>query len=82
MPDPTDQQAEQHSPAPTLLDLYTAANQNCRNIAQQVGIKHCDEDPTWRAAEREAEHLWTQAREAGHTVAEILAAGRPTGGHS
>lgn len=67
---------------PTLLDQYAAANQNCRNIAAEVGVKHCDEDPRWRAAEREAEHLWKQARAAGRTVAEILAAGRPRGGHS
>jgi len=67
--------------AATLLDRYAAANQNCRGIAQEVGVDH-DEDPRWRAAEREAEHLWKQARAAGHTVAEILAAGRPKGGHS
>lgn len=66
---------------PTLLDRYAATNQTCRDIAAEVGA-HYDEDPRWRAAEREAERLWTQAREAGHAVAEILAAGRPTGGHS
>lgn len=66
----------------TLLDQYAAANQACRDIAAQVGVRHCDEDPQWRAAEREAETLWKQARAAGHTVEEILAAGRSKGGHS
>jgi hypothetical protein len=66
---------------PTVLDRYAAANQNCRNIAAEIGVDY-EEHPRWRAAEREAEHLWKQARAAGHAVAEILAAGRPEGGHS
>lgn len=67
---------------PSLLTQYAAANQRCRDIAAEVGVRHCDENPAWRAAEREAEHLWKQAREAGHTIDEILAAGRARGGHS
>ncbi|MGQ5640785.1 MULTISPECIES: hypothetical protein [unclassified Streptomyces] len=35
-----------------------------------------DEDPTWRAVEREAEHLWKQAREAGVPAADLIAASK------
>jgi len=66
------------SSEPSLVDRYAAANQTCRDIAQKVGARNCDENPEWRAAEREAEHLWTQARDAGHTVDELMAASRVT----
>lgn len=68
------QLAEQPTPAePSLLTRYARACQTCRDIAAQVGPGY-DEHPQWRAAEREAEDLWKQARAAGHTVAEILTA--------
>jgi hypothetical protein len=61
-----------------LVGRYAAANQRCRDIGQQVGVRHCDEDPQWRAAEREAEALWKQARAAGHTAADLIAAATAT----
>lgn len=70
----TDQDAERPSPA---LTAYAQASQNCRDIARQVGVRNCDDDPTWRQAERDAETAWNAAEAAGHTVDEILAAGRP-----
>jgi len=57
-----------------LVARYAAANQRCRDIGQQIGVRHCDEDPKWRAAEREAEALWKQARAVGHTAAALIAA--------
>lgn len=74
--------SHEHASEPSLLDRYAAANQKCRDIAAEVGVRNCDENPCWRAAEREAEHLWKQARAAGHSVDEILAVGRAKGGHS
>ncbi|WP_037616387.1 hypothetical protein [Streptomyces aureus] len=58
------------------LDLparYAAAVQKCRDIAQQVGVKNCDDSAEWRAAEIAANELWTKAREAGHTTATLMA---------
>lgn len=72
----TDQQGQQPTPAESsLLDRYAAADQNCRDIATQVGTGY-DENPQWRAAERTAEHLWKQALDAGHTADEILTAAK------
>lgn len=62
---------------PNLVDQYAAANQTCRDIAKQIGPGY-DEHPDWRAAERTTEHLWAQARDAGHTVDELMAASRVT----
>jgi len=68
------QSSAQPTPAESsLLTRYAAASQTCRDIAQQIGPGY-DDNTRWRAAEREAEHLWKQARAAGHTVDEILAA--------
>ncbi|MFF3310503.1 hypothetical protein [Streptomyces sp. NPDC002952] len=72
--------ASQAADEPSLLDQYAAASQRCVDIAQQVGVRHCDEDPQWRAAEREAEAIWKAARAAGYTSAELIAAGKPKGG--
>lgn len=69
------------SEQPTVLDRYAAANQACRDIAAEIGVDY-ETHPRWRAAERVAEQLWQQAREAGHTVKTITAAGRVQGGHS
>jgi hypothetical protein len=69
----TDQQAQQPSPA---LAAYAQAAQTCRDIAQQVGIRNCDDDPDWKAAEWRADDLFTKARAAGHSVDEILEAGQ------
>lgn len=76
--DGTDQVSDQPTPAePSPLDRYAAASQTCRDVARQVGPGY-DEHPDWRAAERTADDLWKQARAAGHTVDEILAAARTT----
>ncbi|WP_327403850.1 hypothetical protein OG194_29715 [Streptomyces sp. NBC_01288] len=64
---------------PSLLDRYAAASQRCRQIGQQVGLRRCDEDPEWRAAEREAEALWKIGLAAGHTRDELIAASKPSG---
>ena len=69
----TDPQQQQHSPA---LDAYAAASQKCRDIAQEVGVQNCDDSPEWRAAEREAEARFTDAQTVGHSIADILKAGR------
>ena len=63
----------QHSPA---VDAYGHAAQDCRDIAQQVGVRNCDLDPEWRASEYEAEQRYTDARDAGYSAAEVLKAGR------
>jgi hypothetical protein len=56
-----------------LVGRYVAANTRSREIGQQAGIRY-DEDPRWRMAERTAEDLFTRARAAGHSVAELCAA--------
>jgi hypothetical protein len=59
------------------LDLparYATASRRCQDIAQQVGVRHCDESDEWRAAEIAANALWTKAREAGHTTSALMAA--------
>jgi hypothetical protein len=60
----------------SLLEHYAAASQRCRDISRQLGFQRCDEDPTWRAAERQAEHLWKQAREAGIPADDLIAASK------
>ena len=61
------------------LTAYAQAAQNCRDIAAQVGIHNCDDDPDWRAAELVAEARFNDAKDAGHSIDEILAAGRKGG---
>jgi hypothetical protein len=68
------------SPAPQqptpALDAYAQASQNCRDIAAEVGIRNCDDDLNWRAAELVANARFEDAQAAGHSVDEILKAGR------
>ena len=71
--EPTQQPAGQHSPA---LTAYAQAVQNCRDIAQQVGVRNCDDDPDWRAAELVANTRHDEARAAGHSYDELSKAGR------
>ncbi|MGW1616354.1 hypothetical protein ACWCQZ_44300 [Streptomyces sp. NPDC002285] len=73
MPKSTSTPQAQHSPA---LAAVTHAAQDCRDIAQQVGIRNCDTDPEWRASEYEAEQRYNEARAAGHSVDEVAKAGR------
>lgn len=61
----------------SLPARYAAAVQRGRDIAAQAGPGY-DEDPTWRSNERTVEDLWKQARNAGHTVAELMDASRVT----
>lgn len=65
--------SEQPTPA---LDAYAQAAQNCRDIAQQVGIRNCDDDLDWRAAELVANTRYDEAITAGHSADETLKAGR------
>ncbi|WP_449342278.1 hypothetical protein, partial [Streptomyces aurantiogriseus] len=67
------QAPQQPTPA---LDAYAQASQNCRDITQQVGVRNCDDDPNWRAAELVAEARFNEAQAAGHSIDEILKAGR------
>lgn len=69
----TSQTSAQHSPA---IAAYGHAAQDCRDIAQQVGISNCDTDPEWRASEYEAEKRYDEARAAGHSADSVLKAGR------
>ncbi|WP_225825625.1 hypothetical protein [Streptomyces naphthomycinicus] len=64
---------QQPSPA---LQAYTQASQNCRDIAAEVGVRNCDDDLNWRAAELVAEDRFSDAQAAGHSIDEILKAGR------
>jgi len=73
MPESIDQPAQQPTPA---LYAYAAASQNCRDIATEVGIRNCDDDPNWRAAERDANTRFDEAITAGHNADEVLKAGR------
>lgn len=63
------------TPSPAL-DAYAQAAQNCRDIAQQVGIRNCDNDLDWRAAELVANTRYDEAVAAGHSADETLKAGR------
>lgn len=63
-------------PQPSLVDQYADANQTCRDIAQQVGIRNCDDDADWKAAEWRAEDLHAKAIAAGHTYEELSAANK------
>jgi hypothetical protein len=65
--------SNRQSPA---VDAYAQAAQDCRDIAAQVGVRNCDSDPEWRASEYEAEQRYAEARSAGHSVDELLKAGR------
>jgi hypothetical protein len=56
-----------------LVARYAVANARSRAIAERAGIRY-EEDGAWRLAEADAEALWTQARKAGHSVAELSAA--------
>ncbi|MFF0512453.1 hypothetical protein [Streptomyces sp. NPDC004250] len=58
------------------LAAYAQAAQTCRDIAQQVGVRNCDDDPNWRAAEALANTRFDEARAAGHSQDEVLKAGR------
>ena len=73
MADRSQQQPHQHSPA---LTAYAQAAQNCRDIAQQVGVRNCDDDLDWRAAELVANTRHDEARAAGHSYDELSKAGR------
>lgn len=73
MTDRKGQQPAEHSPA---LDAYAEASQACRDIAQQVGVRQCDDDPDWKAAEWRANDLFDQAVAAGHSHDEVLKAWR------
>jgi hypothetical protein len=59
-----------------VVGRYAAAVQKSRGTARKVGAGY-DENPQWRANEREVEALWQQALAAGHSVAELLAATKP-----
>ncbi|KUN03168.1 hypothetical protein AQI95_24745 [Streptomyces yokosukanensis] len=65
--------SEQQSPA---LQAYAEASQACRDIGARVGVRNCDDDADWTAAERRANDLFVKAEAAGHSVDEILKAGR------
>ncbi len=65
--------SEQQSPQ---VAAYAQAVQNCRDIAQQVGVRNCDDDPSWKAAEADANNLFDRALNAGHSYDEVLKAGR------
>ncbi|MER5750651.1 hypothetical protein [Streptomyces sp. NPDC002088] len=69
----TDRQPPQDSPA---LTAYAEAAQACRDIAQNVGVRNCDDDPDWKAAEWRANDLFDKALAAGHSTDEVLKAGR------
>ncbi|SEC03444.1 MULTISPECIES: hypothetical protein [Streptomyces] len=62
-------------PSPVLAE-YAEATQACRDIAARVGIRNCDNDPDWKAAEWRANDLFDKALAAGHTMDEVLKAGR------
>ncbi|MGW2720825.1 hypothetical protein [Streptomyces sp. NPDC001492] len=62
-------------PSPALA-AYAHAAQDCRDIAALTGVRDCDRDPEWRASEYEAEQRYDEARNAGHSAADVLKAGR------
>ncbi|MET7944261.1 hypothetical protein [Streptomyces sp. NPDC005302] len=59
-----------------LVNRFAAANQTCRDIAQRVGVRECDDSQEWRDAETECNRLWDLAHEGGHSSATLLAAGK------
>ncbi|MCX5285941.1 hypothetical protein [Streptomyces sp. NBC_00198] len=63
---------------PGLLEQYAAVCLRGRGIAAGIGAGY-SETKEWRAAERISDHLWKQARDAGHTAAELLTAVREAG---
>lgn len=58
------------------LAAYAQAVQNCRDIAQEVGVRNCDDDLNWRAAELVANTRHDEAIAAGHSYDELSKAGR------
>ena len=60
-----------------LLAAWATANQACRDRAQVVGVRNCDDDPEWRALEKAANAAHEAALAAGHTYEELREAGRP-----
>jgi hypothetical protein len=58
-----------------LVARYAAANARVRQLGRQIGRDY-EENRAWRLAEAEAENLFTRARQAGHSIAELSAAGR------
>lgn len=69
----TDAHGQQPTPE---VAAYAQAAQNCRDIAQQVGVRNCDDDLDWRAAELVANARFDEAVAAGHSHDEVLKAGR------
>lgn len=61
---------------PPEIAAYAQAVRNCRDIAADVGVRDCDTDPDWKAAEWRANDLFDKALHAGHGYDEILKAGR------
>jgi hypothetical protein len=55
---------------------YAQAAQNCRDIAAEVGVRNCDGDLDWRAAELVANTRYDEAIAAGHNADEVLKAGK------
>ena len=68
--------SEQQPQQQPVLAAYADANQQCRDIAANVGIDNCESDPDWQAANGRVNDLYDQALTAGHSVDEILEAGR------
>lgn len=64
------------SEQPDLVAAWAAANQACRDRAQVVGVRNCDDDPEWRRLEEAAKAAYEEARAAGHTYDELSEAGR------
>ncbi|MEU4169471.1 hypothetical protein AB0F46_21670 [Streptomyces sp. NPDC026665] len=56
-----------------LVARYAVANARVRDLGQRIGRGY-EENGEWRLAECEAEALFTQARGAGHSIAELAAA--------
>lgn len=71
--DRTHQSQPQHSPE---VAAYAHAAQNCRDIAAEVGLRNCDNDLDWLAAELVANTRFDEALNAGHSYDEVLKAGR------
>lgn len=61
---------------PPEVTAYAQAAQSCRDIAAEVGVRNCDADPDWKAAEQTANDLFAKAVNAGHNVDDVLKAGR------
>jgi hypothetical protein len=58
-----------------LVARYAAAAKRCRDVSREVGPGY-DDHPKWRGAERDANDLWTKAREAGHSSAALMDASK------